>query len=340
MELVTEFHKIGTEHPTYLIAEIGINHNGDLELALRLVDAAARAGASAAKFQMYSSSEFISEGAKPGPAGFGSLRQFFRSFELREEEWTRLADHTRGAGLDFLCSVFDRPSLERYLGLNPSLVKIASGDLTNFPLIQAARSTNLPLVVSTGMAEEREVEEMVGRLSPGGELLLMQCVSSYPAHPEEYNLKTLTLWSRKYSCLVGLSDHTHEPALAAAAVALGACALEKHFTLDRNLSGPDQKISLEPGEFQMMGHMTQMVKESLGDGRKRCMPSESGARITARRSLHAVRDLPLHHLIGEGDTIALRPGGGIPVAEMDKILGRRLQRRLAAGERLEYEFLE
>lgn len=340
MEPLTEFQKIGSRYPPYLIAEIGLNHNGDLDLARRLVDAAADSGASAAKFQMFSSDEFIGEDAELGGAGPGSLREFFRSFELSSEEWDRLAAHTRGAGLDFLCSIFDQTSLDRYLALNPEMVKIASGDLTNTPLIRATLAANLPLLISTGMAEETEIEELVGSLPPGTKFLLLQCVSSYPARPEEYNLRTLLRWSEKYSCPVGLSDHTSDHTLAAAAVALGATLVEKHFTLDRNLPGPDQKMSLEPRDFRELERITRTVWESLGDGRKRCMPSERGARTAARRSLYSTRDLPSKHNLGDSDLIALRPGGGIPAAELEHLIGRKLRIPLAAGKRLEYDDLE
>lgn len=296
----------------YLIAEVGLNHNGDISLAKQMVNAAKESGAHAAKFQLYNSDAFLHPDAKLAD---GTLRDFFRQFELSAQHWRELADYTRSAGLDFFCSVFDAPSLAIYAKLEPSAIKIASCDITNRPLMEhAARA--LPgkrFLAATGTASEEEVREFVRwfKSKIGAELLLMECVSSYPANPAEYNLALLKSWREELGVETGLSDHTGGHGVAVAASVLGARAIEKHFTLDHSLPGPDHGISMNPAQFRQMRDEIERAVLALGGGRKTWHASEEGPRKFGRRSAYAAKALSKGERLNKEDILYMRPGGGL-----------------------------
>lgn len=301
----------------YLIAEIGLNHNGDLDLARKMVDAARDSGANAAKFQLYASSAFIHPSARLGD---GSLQEFFRSFELKPAQWQALSEYTREQGLDFFCSIFDEQSIALYAELKPSCIKIASCDLTNRPLIQQAALAmpGLPFLAATGCADQSEVDDFAAWFSKHikAPLTILECVSSYPADPREYNLALLSLWKERYGVQTGISDHTPGLGVAVAASVLGAVAIEKHFTLDHNLPGPDQKISMNPAQFRQMHEEISRALEALGGGQKQWHKSEEGPRKFGRRAAYAARDLKSGETLDQGSLLFLRPGGG-PGPERD-----------------------
>jgi N,N'-diacetyllegionaminate synthase len=250
--------KVGPGEPVYVIAEIGSNHDGSLERAFRLVEAAADAGADAAKFQFFRADKLY-----PGTITAGAI----------PDGWLPLLKYAcHEAGVEFICSVFDLETLAVYAQLQPAAVKIASPEALNAGLLDAAASTGLPLLVSTGAMTREQVHGLAGVLAHVP-VVLLHCVSSYPAPLGELNLSVIPRLAR-YG-LVGLSDHSLEPCLApVVAVALGACVVEKHLTLDRRLAGPDHGFALEPGEFRMMVDAVRNVPAVLGDGVKRVMPSE------------------------------------------------------------------
>jgi len=329
----TRFFNIEKNQPPYLIAEIGLNHNGSLDLARKTADEALRRGANAVKFQLYRPELFIAENAELGNGL--SLREFFRQFTLKEDEWIRLSEHVHSLGMDFFCSVFDNVSLEFYLeSLNPSLIKTASSDFNNRPLIEKAARSGLPLIVSTGASEDTEVEDLFRWDVDPSRLVLMHCVSSYPASPVDYNLKVLSVWQEKYRCPVALSDHTPTETVSAAAVALGASVIEKHFTLDKNLPGPDQKLSSDPAEFQNLARACRDSFESLGSGVKRCMNSEMPVREFGRRALYALKDIKKGDIFTEENIIPLRPGGNPGMEDYSKILGKKAPLDYQKGDRL------
>ena len=334
MNIKTEFHQIGFEYPPYLIAEIGLNHNGDINLARSQVDAAAEAGAMAAKFQLYNVDYFIDAHASLGERGPGSLREFFRQFELSPEDWRILAAHTRKRGLDFFCSIFDAPSLELYQSLSPRLVKIASCDIDNRLLLEDCAALNLPILLSTGTAEEWEVEAALQWLGLAHQPVLFQCVSAYPARAADYNLSVLPAWRKKHDVLVGVSDHIETNEISFAAVALGARAIEKHFTMDRKLPGPDQMISVDPAGFKELALGARRVFDSLGNGTKTRQRSEMPSYAGGRRSLYAARDLKAGETPAREDLLALRPGGGISPSDYKQILQSPLSGEKRRGERL------
>ncbi len=326
----TEFHTIGLDHPVYLIAEIGLNHNGSEELALKMVEASARSGANCAKFQLFDSKFFINRKARLGNNPPGSLQEFFSQFELPEESWTRIVQACKKNGLDFLCSVFDEPSLDLYMTLGNFPVKIASTDLTCRPLLESVLRRKLPMYLSTGAANEEEVERTIQWI--GTPALLLQCVSSYPARAEDYNLRVLPLWQKKYNCLTGISDHCTELDVSLQMPALGGVAIERHFTLDRSMEGPDHKLSSTPEDFASLRKRLDVLKTAMGDGLKKCMPSEEPVRAGGRRSVYYRNDLPAGHTLAESDLIVMRPAEEIPAERLPELEGRDLLKGVGTAD--------
>lgn len=323
LSIQTEFHTISEESDIYLIAEIGLNHNGDEKLALKMIEEAVEAGAHAVKFQLFNSEKFIDHRLSFPQSQPGSIRAFFKRFELPAQSYKKLAEAARELKTDFLASVFDEDSLSFYCGeLGGSIVKIASGDLTNRPLLESVRKKGLKILLSTGASNESEIEKVTQWI--GVPEILMQCVSQYPAEPCDYNLNVLPVWRQKYKTLTGISDHCLENDLTAAAAALGVCAVEKHFTTDRKLHGADHAMSATPEVFQNLARAVKAVKDAMGDGVKRCMPSEETVRSSARRSLYYSGSLKKGHILTGQDLIALRPGDGIEAWQTGQVTGKKL----------------
>ncbi len=333
MNIKTQFYTIGAGLEPYVIAEIGLNHNGILELAKQMAQSAASCGAHAVKFQLYDSDFFLQSAARLGDGKPGSLPEFFRSFELKKKEWIELAAFVRKCGVDFICSVFDSPSLDFYMTLNPSLIKISSCDIDNRILLEEAAAKQLPILLSTGTATEEEIKNALEWIRPGGApVVLMQCVSSYPADPADYNLNVLARWREVFQLPAGISDHCEENFISAAATALGACVIERHFTLDRNLPGPDQKISLDPARLSEMTRAVKAVYAGLGNGKKVSCLSEEAPRKYGRRALYAARDIPAGSAVGSGDFIAKRPGGGISPSRIGDLAGKKTAVKIKKDE--------
>lgn len=331
--LRSESREISLEAPPYLIAEIGLNHNGDVELARRMIDAAAESGAHAAKFQLFRSDVFINPRAKLGDGAPGSLSAFFGQFELKPAEWRVVAEHARRAGLDFFCSVFDAPSFELYRDLGASLLKIASSDLNNQSLFEFAAAGPWGLLISAGASEEAEVERAVSWLPADLPLLVFECVSHYPAEPEEYNLSVLSRWRNTFHVQTGLSDHCPENWTSFAAVALGAAAIEKHFTLSHDLPGPDQKLSATPAQFRELADGARALFLARRDRARVPAESEAPVRRYGRRSLYAARFVPAGTPLTAADLIAARPGGvGLAADQWHAAAGRSYAFDLQAGD--------
>lgn len=340
--------RVGSGRPCFLIAEAGVNHNGSLDLASRLVDAAAAAGADAVKFQTFRAEKVISPGApKAGyqvqatVAGESQLAMA-KKLELPFEAFRALKDRCEDKGMVFLSTPFDEESVDFLDGLDVCAFKVPSGEITNLPLLEHIACKRRPVIVSTGMSDLEEVRAAVEVFEIAGarELALLHCVSSYPAQPASANLRAMQTLRETFGVPVGFSDHTMGIEVALAAAALGACILEKHLTLDRGLSGPDHKASLEPEEFAAMIRGIRAVEAALGDGRKRCMPEEEGVVRVARRSLVAACTLPAGTVLTEEHIEILRPGGGLPPAMRAQIVGKRVVRDVAAGAVLTAEMLK
>jgi N-acetylneuraminate synthase len=338
---------IGPGRPCFLIAEAGVNHNGSLDLALRLVDAAADAEADAVKFQTFRAERLATRAA---PKADYQLRrtgteesqlEMLRRLELSAEAHRRLADHCRWRRLHFLSTPFDEESADLLAGLGVPLFKVPSGEITNLPLLAHVAAKGVGMIVSTGMACLGEVEAAVRTVRAHGDpaLALLHCVSDYPADPADCNLRAMLTLQTAFGVPVGFSDHTRGAEVALAAVALGACILEKHFTLDRALPGPDHQASLEPGELADLVRGVRTVESALGHGRKEPTPAEARTAAVARKSLVASRDLRAGTVLTPEMITARRPGTGLSPALRDHLAGRRLRTDLEEGTVFTLEML-
>ncbi len=339
---------IGPNFPCFVIAEAGVNHNGDLELARRLVDVAAEAGADAVKFQTFRADRLVSPTAPKAAyqrqttdAGESQL-DMLRRLELSPAAHRELNDYCRQRGLIFLSTPFDEESADLLDELDVLAFKIGSGEVTNHPFLEYVARKGKPIILSTGMSYLSEVDEAVRVLRDAGceQLILLHCVSSYPAAPADANLKAIQTLAAAFGVPVGYSDHTPGIEVALAAVALGACVIEKHFTLDRNLPGPDHRASLEPPELRALISGVRTVERALGDGIKRPVPAEADTRAVARRSLAARVDIPAGVIVEAGMLTALRPADGIPPGLIRRVIGRRTRRSLTAGQFIDWSDLE
>lgn len=317
-----------------IIAEIGVNHNGDLALARSMVRAAADCGADVVKFQAFTAAKIAASSAGAAAyqrhnAGAKTQVEMLRALELTMEDFAVLAADCRDMGVEFLATPFDIDLLPPLIALGMGKIKVASGELTNTPALRRMGGTGLPVLLSTGMATLDEVAEAVRVLrdAGAGEVTLLHCTSMYPAPPETINLAAMITMRRELGCPVGYSDHSLNDHIAVAAVALGATVIEKHFTLDRTLPGPDHRASLEPAEFKAMATRLREISVALGDGIKRPHPSEIDTRQLVRRSWHTTRPLAAGTVLQDADLILKRPLGGVDPAV--NLLGRRLVRSVA-----------
>jgi N-acetylneuraminate synthase/N,N'-diacetyllegionaminate synthase len=338
--------KTARERGVFVIAEVGVNHNGKLDLAERLIDAAARAQANAVKFQSFRADALASSRAALAPyqAAAGvrkSQRDMLASLELDEAAHRRLRGYAKRAGIEFLSTPFDEESADLLYRLGVSRFKIPSGEITNKRLIEHVARKGKPLIVSTGMSDLEEVRRAVAwiRAVSQAPLTLLHCVTAYPAPANEINLRAMDALRDAFGLPIGYSDHTQGTTVAVAAAARGAVLIEKHLTLDRGMPGPDHAASLEPLELAKMIREIRIVESALGDGIKRAAPCERKNLSAARRSLVAARDLPSGRVLQDGDVAAKRPGNGLSPAEIDLVIGRALKRALKRDEALSWKDL-
>lgn len=331
--------EVGPGHSCYVIAEGGVNHNGDVALAHRLVEAAADAGVDAVKFQTFNPERLVAAGSpkadyqKRATGATESQRAMLEALVLPRAAHHELAAHARERGIQFLSSPFDEESADFLLDLDLPAFKIPSGEITNLPLLRHLARFGRPLLLSTGMSEMVEVSEAMDviRTASDPPLALFHCVSNYPAEPRSANLRAMRSLADAFGVPVGWSDHTMGIEIALAATALGACLLEKHLTLSRGLSGPDHRASLEPSEFAALVRGVRAVESALGDGIKRPQDEELGIRKVARKSLHWTRALPAGHRVEPTDLTCLRPGEGLPPSHADRLGGLPLLRNVEQG---------
>ena len=333
---------VGAGSPCFVVAEAGVNHNGELALARRLVDAAAGAGADAVKFQTFRA-ELVASVAAPKAAyqlqstdAAESQVEMLRRLELDDEALAELKRDAEEQGLVFLSTPFDRESVGTLDRLGIAAFKVASPDVTNLPLLEEIGRRGRPVILSTGTADMAETETAVETLRAAGceEIVVLHCVTAYPAPAAQANLLVLATLAERLRVPVGYSDHTAGDEVALAAVALGACMLEKHLTLDRTLPGPDQAASLEPDEFARLVARVRSVESALGDGVKRVAEAERDSVPVVRRSLAAADRLAAGTVLTAAMLTALRPGTGIPPGRLHELVGRRLRRDLDRGELL------
>lgn len=339
--------RIAADAPPYVIAELSANHNGSIDTARAIICAARRAGADAVKLQTYRPDTITLDADTPDFQIRGGLWDGRTLYELYAEahmpwEWHRpLFEHARSEGITLFSSPFDASAVDLLEDLGAPAYKIASFEAVDLPLIRYTAGTGKPMIISTGMADADEIAEAVQAARDGGcrELALLHCVSGYPAPATDYNLRTLPDMRQRFGLVTGLSDHTLENATAIASVALGACLIEKHFTLDRNGGGPDDSFSLEPAELAALCRDARVAWEALGQvdyGRK---SSEQG-NAQFRRSLYYVKDLPAGAVITADAVRSVRPGFGAAPRHLDAVLGRRVKAAHAANTPLRLDDLE
>lgn len=337
--------RIGPEEPPYIVAEMSGNHNGDIGRALALIDAAKAAGADAVKLQTYTADTLTLDHDGPEFLLHGGLWDGRRLYELYQEAHTpwdwhgRLFEHARSIGIDIFSSPFDPTAVELLSGLKAPAYKIASFELIDLPLIRLCAAQGKPLVLSTGLASPDEIAEAVAAAEGPGGVILLHCTSGYPAPPSDMNLRTIQHLKAQHGVVVGLSDHTLGVTVSVAAVALGACFIEKHFTLDRAEGGVDSDFSLEPHELARLVTECRDAWLALGSVRYDEVPSEAASR-DHRRSLYVVADVAGGEPLTPANVRSIRPGHGLPPKHLPEVLTRRARRDLARGTPLDWSMVE
>lgn len=340
-------YQIGPGHACFIVAEAGVNHNGNLEMAHQLVEVAVRAGATAVKFQAYKAERLAS---KDAPKAEYQLRttgeaesqlEMLRRLELSHDAHRELMGYCRQRGMIFMSTPFDEDNADFLDELEVPVFKIPSGEITNLHFLGHVARKGKPMIVSTGMSTLGEVDTAVRTIREAGnrDLVLLHCVGNYPAAPGDANLRAMQTMAMAFGLPVGYSDHTLGIEVALAAVALGACVVEKHFTLDRNLPGPDHQASIEPEELRALVRGVRIVQASLGDGQKKPAASEQNTAAIARKSLVAARDLPAGTRLAQEHLTVKRPGNGLPPAMLDHIVGRTLRVGIREGALIALEML-
>jgi len=316
-------------------------------LAKELIDAAIQAGADAVKFQTYKTDQIASKSAPKAKyqldktAVTESQFEMLQRLELTKPDFWKLKDYCQENGIIFLSTPFDRDSVDLLEELNIPAFKIASGELTNDFLLEYIAEKGKPIILSTGMSDLKEVSDAVDIIHKNGndQLVLLHCVSNYPADPSEVNLRAMQTMREKFQLPIGYSDHTLGIEVPLAAVALGACVIEKHFTLDRKLPGPDHQASATPEELEDMILGIRKVEESLGHGRKVPSARESNTAAVARRSLVASEDIILGTIIEEKHINIMRPGTGLPPRMLAEVIGKKAEMNISVGSLISLEML-
>lgn len=337
-----------TGRGTYIIAEAGVNHNGSVEIAKRLIDAAKTCGADAVKFQTFKAEKLVTRSAekaeyqkRAGGAG-DSQFEMLKRLELVEDDFRLLLHHCTQVGIEFLSSPFDEESADLLDSLGMATFKIPSGEITNHPFLEHVARKGKPVILSTGMSTLGEVEEAVGILRACGapRLTLLHCVTEYPAPYGEINLNAMITLRTAFGLEVGYSDHTPGIEIPLAAVALGASVIEKHFTLDNAMEGPDHRASLNPEDFSCMILSIRNVENSLGDGIKKPAPCELKNIGIARKSVVAREAIKAGEIVCRHMLTVKRPGYGIQPRDIEKIVGLRAYRSVAVDEALSWQHLK
>lgn len=337
----------------FVIAEAGVNHNGSLELALELVDAAAAAGADAVKFQTFKAERLVARGTPTAAyqaKNTGATDQYamLTSLELPESTYPGLIEHCIARRIEFMSTPFDGDSARMLARHGVRRVKVGSGDVTSLAFLEEVAALGLPVILSTGMSTLDEVAEAVdtfarawaGRDALADRLTLLHCTSTYPARPQDVNLRAMRTLRDRFGLPTGYSDHTDGTSVPLAAAALGASVLEKHLTLDRGMPGPDHRASLEPAAFARMVLELRQVEASLGSAVKAPCESELAVRDVVRRSVALRRPLKKGEVIRKEDLTLLRPGTGIAPRELERLVGRRAARDLGGGSLLAWADLQ
>jgi N,N'-diacetyllegionaminate synthase len=338
---------VGEGEPTFIVAEIGVNHNGSIDIAKKLIDAAKDAGADAVKIQAFKTERIVTKYAekasyqKENTRSEKSQYDMLKKLELKDEQIEELYDYAKIKRIDFLSSVFDKESVDLLSKLKVPAFKIASGEISNFLLLRYIAEKKKPIILSTGMSTLGEIEEALEDIREKGveDIILLHCVTSYPAKTEEANLKVIKVWQNSFGLPIGFSDHTLGIATPVAAVALGSALIEKHFTLDKTMPGPDHRASLEPDEFKEMVDAIRDVEKALGDGVKRLTEEEERIKKVVRRSIVAEVSIPKGKTIAENMLDLKRPGIGLEPRYVDKVVGMKAKKNIKADELVTFDKL-
>ena len=330
---------------TVIIAEAGVNHNGDIGLAKQLIDAAAEAGADLVKFQTFNADRLVTRVAKKADYqsettdSNESQYEMLRRLELPELMHRELISHCSKRGIGFFSSAFDIESVNLLVNLGQDLFKIPSGEITNLPYLRHIGQLQKKVILSTGMASLGDIEAAIHALekagTPRAKITVLQCTTEYPTPMNEVQLRAMQSIQSAFGLAVGYSDHTSGIEVAIAAVAVGATMIEKHFTLDRNLPGPDHKASLEPEELKAMIAAIRNIEMAMGDGIKRMTPSEAKNKPIVRKSLVAAQPIKAGEILSEKNITAKRPATGISPMRWDEIIGQPASRDFAKDEFIE-----
>ncbi|MEN6554392.1 MAG: N-acetylneuraminate synthase [Methanobacterium sp.] len=339
---------IGDGCPCFIIAEAGVNHNGSIHLAKKLIDNAKDVGADAVKFQTFKTEAIVTKSApkaeyqeKSNDEIISSQYDMIKKLELSTDEFRELSKYADDKEIIFLSSPFDEESLDLLDEIGVPAFKLGSGEITNLPLIKYLITKEKPLILSTGMASLCEIEEAINIIKNKNiDLILMYCVTNYPASMDEIDLNIMATLRNTFTLPVGFSDHTMGIELAVAAVALGACIIEKHFTLDRNLEGPDHKASLEPDELKFMVDYIRNVEKGMGSGVKKITNDELSIKKIARKSIMARRDIEKGEIIRKDMLIIKRPETGIYPKYIDLIVGKEINTAVKKDEPIKWDNLK
>lgn len=326
----------------YVIAEVGVNHNGSIEMAKELIDASVRVGADAVKFQTFKSEKLVTKKAEQADyqrENTGKVESQFdmlKRLELTENDFAELKQYCEKVGIDFLSTPFDEESAQNLAGMGIDAFKIGSGDLNNIPFIKKLDAFGIPIILSTGMSSLEEVKESVAAITKSP-LVILHCTSCYPAPVEDTNLIAIQTMKQELNLPIGYSDHTSGVLVASLAVGLGATVIEKHITLDKNLEGPDHKASLEPTEFEEMVQAIRYTEKALGNGEKVCMPSEESTKKVARKSLVLSQDVQEGEVLTEAHLVIKRPGNGLAPKYFDDMIGKKAKYNMEADRVLSWD---
>jgi N-acetylneuraminate synthase len=336
--------------PVLIIAEAGVNHNGNIELAEKLIDAAYDAGVDIVKFQTFKADQLVSKSAdkaayqKTTTSSNESQYEMLKKLELDREMHIRLINYCKSKPIQFLSTAFDMQSIELLYDLGIRLAKIPSGEITNLPYLQAMAKYFDEFILSTGMCTMEEIQAAIDVLEKSGKsknkITVLHCNTEYPTPMKDVNLKAMLSIKDALGVEVGYSDHTLGIEIPIAATAMGASVIEKHFTLDRMMDGPDHKASLEPWELKNMVQAIRNVELALGNAFKKPSESELKNIKIARKSIHIKHDLEVNHVLTLDDLIMKRPGDGISPMEMDKIIGKKVSIQLLADTKLSWEHIQ
>lgn len=328
-----------------LIAEAGVNHNGNLDVARQLIDVAAESGADYVKFQTFSAEKIVSRFAEKAPyqksntKSSESQQEMLRKLELSEDDHVQLINHCRLRNIKFLSSPFDQESIELLKRLQLTVCKIPSGEITNLPYLRKVATSFNEIILSTGISDLDEIQDAITVLKQSGfrheNLTVLHCNTEYPTPFEDVNLSVMMMMKEKLNVKIGYSDHTKGLEVPIAAVALGATVIEKHFTLNRNMDGPDHQASLEPSELRAMVTAIRNIEKAIGIPVKKVSPSEMPNRRIARKSIVAATNISAGDLFTESNISVKRPGDGINPMMWDQVIGTRAKRSFEPDEPIE-----